>query len=347
MSSRSVVTLDVDAVASNVRLFRAHVRPAELWAVVKADGYGHGARSVAEAALGAGASALCVATAGKAESLRSDLPGARIIVLGPASDEEHGLIRAAEAELVVGSGDRPAGIPLHLKVDTGMGRSGLRVDEVGDAGRDRGAVIGLMTHLASADSSDQDAFTEQQLDRFEELAAATPGVTRHAANSAATLRFTRAYYDAVRCGIAIYGLSPFVDRPAGVELRPALSWRSRIRVTKTLRAGESTGYGRSFVASEPTRIGLVPIGYADGFARALRDAHVLVSGERCRVLGWPSMDSFTVALPDGLGEDAEVTILGDSLPAEEHAASAGTINYEFVCGISRAPARCEWVVQGG
>ncbi len=345
-AGRSIVTVDLAAIAHNVRTLRELAAPAELWAVVKADGYGHGALPVAGAALEAGAAALCVATAAEAAEIRATLSDARIIVLGPASAEEHAIVRAAGAELVVGSGPRPTvGVPLHLKIDTGMGRAGLRPDEL--SGFPDEDLFAVMTHLAAADSTEHDEFTLAQLERFEEAAAGFDGVAMHAANSAATLRFSRSHYDAVRCGIALYGLSPFNDQPAGSGLVPALSWRSSVRAVKTLRAGESTGYGRRFVAREPTRIGLVPVGYADGFPRALRGADVLVDGARCEIVGTPSMDSFTVKLPPDAGEGAEVTIVGADLTAEEHARTLDTITYEFVCGISRKPSRCEWVVIDG
>ena len=343
--ARSIVTVELAAVAHNVRTLRERAAPAELWAVVKADGYGHGALPVARTALEAGAAALCVATAAEAWELRGSLRDARIIVLGPSARAEHELIRQARAELVVGGGERAVGVPTHLKIDTGMGRAGIRPEEIAHVPAE--GVVGVMTHLAAADSAQHDDFTEQQLARFEEASGQFVGIPRHAANSAATLRFPRSHYDAVRCGIAIYGLSPFADRGDGADLVPALTWRSSVRLVKTLRLGESTGYGRRFVAERPTRIGLVPVGYADGFPRALRDAYVLVDGERCRVIGTPSMDSFTVELPAGSAEGTAVTIVGDGLTAEDHAATLGTINYEFVCGIGRSPTRCEWVVRDG
>ena len=173
MSSRSVVTLDLEAIAHNVRTLRALVDPAELWAVVKADGYGHGARPVAQAALDAGATALCVATAAEAAELRSSQSSARVLVLGDVSFDEHDLVRASCAELVVGSGPRPSKVPIHLKIDTGMGRAGIRPEEV--AAQSSDSVVGVMTHLAGADAGLHDDFTEQQLDRFESVPAWFPG----------------------------------------------------------------------------------------------------------------------------------------------------------------------------
>ena len=343
--TRSVVEVDLAAIAHNARVLRELVRPAELWAVVKADGYGHGAPPVARATLEAGASALCVATAAEAIELRRAHSDVRLLVLGDLSVEEHELVRAAGAEVVVGAGPRPRGVAFHLKIDTGMGRAGIRPEEL-DAHSGDG-VVAVMTHLAGADTAAHDEFTEQQLDRFEQASTRFPDLPKHAANSAAALRFPRARYDAVRCGIALYGLSPLADGTDEAGLVPALSWRSTVRATKTLRAGESTGYGRRFIAEAPTRIGLVPVGYADGFPRGLRDATVLVDGVRCRVVGTPSMDSFTVELPAQAAEGAVVTIVGDGLRAEEHALALNTINYEFVCGIGNNPARCTRLVRDG
>ncbi|MGI9657470.1 MAG: alanine racemase [Gaiellaceae bacterium] len=345
IDARSRVAIDLAAVAHNVRTLRELVHPAELWAVVKADGYGHGALRVAQAALEAGASALCVATAAEATELRSSQGSARVLVLGDLSRADHELVRAAGAEVVAGAGPPPRGVAIHLKIDTGMGRGGVRPEDL-DAQPSDG-VVGVMTHLAGADAATHDEFTELQLERFEQASARFAGLPRHAANSAAALRFPRARYDAVRCGIALYGLSPLADGSDELGLVPALSWHSTVRATKTLRAGESTGYGRRFVAEASTRIGLVPVGYADGFPRALRGAKVLVDGAFCRVVGTPSMDSFTVEMPPSASEGALVTIVGEGLRAEEHARALGTINYEFVCGIANNPARCTWVFHGG
>ena len=189
----------------------------------------------------------------------------------------------------------PEGIPVHLKLDTGMGRWGL--SELVQPGS---GVVGLMSHFASADTDP--AFTEMQLARF--LAATAPyaHLTRHIANSAGTLRHPASHLDAVRCGIAVYGISPFGTDPAADGLRPALRWESTVALVKTLEAGESTGYGRRFVATERTRIGLVPVGYADGFRRDLTGTEIVVAGRRVPVVGTVSMDVLAVLLPDEAAE---------------------------------------------
>ena len=177
-----------------------------------------------------------------------------------------------------------------------------------------------------------------QIERFATGAERFPGVPVHLANSAATLRFPEARFDAVRCGIALYGLSPFGGDPAEHGLEPVFSWRSYVAQTKTLDQGESTGYGRRFVAERDTRIGIVPVGYADGFRAASPGTEVLVNGTRRQVVGTISMDSFAVELGDERG-GAPVTLIGDGVLAEEHARHLGTINYEITCGVELDPRR--------
>jgi len=167
---------------------------------------------------------------------------------------------------------------------------------------------------------------------------------RHAANSAAALRIPSSRFDAARCGVALYGLSPFGEDPAVDGLEPGLSWRSYLAQVKRLEAGESTGYGRRFVAEKPTWIGLVPVGYADGFRRDLTGTEVRVRGESRRVVGTVSMDAFAVELEREEPVGAPVTILGHGVLAEAHARVAGTINYELVCGINVDPRRALRVV---
>jgi alanine racemase len=342
MTSRSQVTIDLGALRRNVRLLREVAAPAELWAVVKADAYGHGALDCACAALEEGAAALCVATAGEGAALREFILETRILVMGPLASGDDELARAAGIEVAASSPNIPEGLSVHLKVDTGMGRFGMTPDEARACPRDQ--VVGLMSHLATAD--EDEIFARRQIDAFAALAAEFPGVTAHVANSAAALRFPAARLDAVRCGVALYGLSPFGGDPADDGLEPVLSWRSYVAQAKTLAAGESTGYGRRFVAERPTRIGLVPVGYADGFRRGLTGTEVLVGGSRRRVVGTVSMDSFAVELGDE-PEGAPVTIIGDGVLAEEHARVLDTLNYELTCGIRTSPERAERRIVGG
>ena len=337
---RSHFVIDLACVRHNVRVLLRALGGAELWAVVKADGYGHGAVDAARAALAEGATALCVATVGEAAALRLALPEARTIVLGPTSEADIPAARTLGIELVVSEGPLPEGIPLHLKLDTGMGRWGF--SELPRASAD---VVGVMSHLASAD--EDTAFTELQARRFLEATASLSHLTRHLANSAAALRHPSTRLDAARCGIALYGISPFGRDPAGDGIRPVLRWESEVAQVRKLAPGESTGYGRRFVAGRPLWVGLVPVGYADGLRRDLTGTEVLVEGERRRIVGTVSMDAVAVELPSPVPSGARVTLLGDGVTIEQHAALAGTIGYELACGlVTRPPRATREVVDG-
>jgi alanine racemase len=342
VSRRSEITIDLAALRSNVARMREAAAPAELWAVVKADAYGHGLFDVARAALEAGANLLCVATAREGEAVRAVVPDGRILVMGPLGAGEEELARRARLEVAVSTPRVPEDIDLHLKVDTGMGRWGMSAAEARTVPRER--VVGLMSHLATADEEDQ-SFARDQVSRFAELAREF-GVPAHLANSAATLALPEARFDAVRCGIALYGLSPFGRDPHDDGLRPVLSWRSYVAIAKRLGPGESAGYGRRFVASAPTRIGVVPVGYADGFRRGLTGTEVLVDGSRRHVVGTISMDALAVELEDE-AEGAPVTLIGEGLLVEEHARRLGTINYELTSSIRTDPLRATRIVLDG
>jgi len=338
---RSHVTIDLDAIRHNVRVLRDLLEPTELWAVVKADGYGHGALDVARAALDEGAATLCVATVGEGLALRTELPGVRILVLGPTRPEDVPVARDALLELAWHDGPLPEGVQVHLKLDTGMGRWGL--SELPVPGP---TVVGLMTHLATADT-DRD-FAQAQLERFLRATQPYAGVfTRHVANSAAALLLSETRLDAARCGIALYGIDPFGEEPRRFDLRPALRWESDVAQVRRLGPGESTGYGRLFLAQEETWVAIVPVGYADGFRRDLAGTHVLVDGVRSRVVGAVSMDAMAVALAGPVEVGAPVTLVGDGVTLEQHARVADTIAYELACGIRLLPGRSTRVAIGG
>jgi alanine racemase len=329
---RSEITIDLGAVKRNAQTLVKALGSTELWAVVKADGYGHGAVEVADAALRGGAKALCVATVGEALVLRPEFPAARILVLGPVANREFAHARDARLELVVSDAFVPDGIDVHLKLDTGMGRFGMRELPIPAEN-----VVGVMSHLATADTDP--AFVDEQIRRFREVTSIYPALTRHLANSAAALRFPQARFEAARCGIALYGLSPFGTDPADDGLEPALLWHSELAQVKLLPPGESTGYGRGFVAEQPTWIGIVPVGYADGFGRALTGTKVRVGGELCAAVGTISMDSFAVELEREFPVGTPVTLIGHGILAEDHARVAGTITYELVTQINTSPER--------
>ena len=337
---RSSFTLDLGAIRRNAATLLRAAEGAELWAVVKAEGYGHGAVDVSKAALDAGASVLCVATLPEALHLRAALRNARILVMGPVSDREIGEARVARLELVAADGRVPEGVRVHLKVDTGMGRWGLA--ELPAATRD---VVGVMSHLASAEADAP--FTHLQVERFREATTGLEGITRHLANSAATLRYAEARFDAVRCGIALYGISPFGADPAAEGLEPALRWESYLALVKKLQPGESTGYGRRFVADRPTWVGIVPVGYADGFRRDMTGTEVLVEGVRRRVVGTISMDALAVELESEFAVGTPVTLVGDGIRIEEHANVASTIGYEIAVGLNTRSGRARRVAVDG
>jgi len=345
---RAVATVDRGAIARNCeRLRRALAGSTRLGVVVKADGYGHGAREAAAAALAGGAQMLFVATAMEAADLGSQpVP---VVVMGALTADELPVALEAGAEVVVWDEGFLAGVPpgtrVHVKLDTGMGRLGTRdpaeATRMAEAAQERGCELaGLMTHFATADERD-DTFFGEQLERFrawaEPLRERFPEALLHAANSAATLRDPASHFDLVRCGVAIYGLDPFQEHPSASELEPALALRSWVAAVKACAAGESTGYGRRFVAQRDTVIATVPIGYGDGWRRGLtNNAEVVIGGRRFPLVGTVSMDNVTVEL----GPEAEartgdaVTLIGEGITAEEVARRLDTINYEVTCGLT-------------
>ena len=355
---RALARVDLAAIARNAARLAEVAAPAQLCAVVKADGYGHGAVPAARAALAGGATWLAVATAAEATQLRAAGIEGPLLVMGALSPDELTVaLRAgadvvawhpAFAEALVAHPDAD-GARVHVKHDTGMGRLGTR--NAGEATAVAEAVaasasltlVGAMTHFATSD--DDPAFAREQLAAFlpwaSALRAAHPGLLLHAANSAAALGIGESRLDMVRCGIAVYGMDPFQRDPAEHGLEPAMELVSYLAAVKPIAPGESAGYGRRFVAGAPTWLGTVPIGYADGVRRALtNNCDVLVAGRRVPVVGTVSMDNITVDLgpgdPPPVG--TEVVLLGarggERVLAEEWARRLGTINYEITCGIS-------------
>jgi alanine racemase len=361
LDRRAVARVDLAAIEHNTARMRAALTGgAQLCAVVKADGYGHGAVPSARAALAGGATWLAVAAAEEAAELRAAGVGARILVLGALTAAELSVALDADADVVawresfVAAIDRPARV--HVKLDTGMGRLGTRDPDEATRVADAVAaapgleLAGAMTHFATADEPG-DEFMPAQLERFSAWARALrdrhPAVPLHAANSAAALRDPASHFDLVRVGIALYGLDPFQRDPADHGLRPALELRSYVAELKPCAPGESAGYGRRFVAGEPTVLATVPVGYGDGVRRALtNNADVLVGGRRRPLRGTVSMDNVTLDLgPDGggvrRGDDA--VLIGaqgtERVLAEEWARRLDTINYEVTCGVSRRVPR--------
>jgi len=324
---RAVARIDGGAVERNcARLAAELTGGAELCAVVKADGYGHGAETSARAALTGGASRLAVATGAEAAQIGARFPGVPLLTMGAltAADLDAALGAGSEVTLwregfrgPLAARARAAGRParVHVKLDSGMGRLGNPdPDEVLGIARACAEdpdleLVGVWTHFATADEPESDFFATQ-LERFTEVAGAVkaefPGAIAHAANSAAVFRDARAHFDMARCGVAIYGLDPFGGDPAERGLSPALSLHSYVADVKRFAAGASAGYGRTWRAPVDTWVGVLPLGYGDGVRRGLsNNAEVLIGRQ---------------------GEDA--------ILAEEVAARLDTINYEVTCGIS-------------
>jgi alanine racemase len=355
---RALACVNLAAVQRNCERLRGNLASsARLCVVVKADGYGHGATPCAQAALAGGASWLAVATAQEAADLRCEGVRARLLVMGALTAQELALALDSDADVVAWTEDFVAAVAargggrLHVKLDSGMGRLGTCDPD--EADRVAAAVAaapglelaGAMTHFATADELD-DEFFAAQLTTFGPWAAALkrrhPELIVHAANSAATLRDPAAHFDMVRCGIAAYGMDPFGRDAQQRGLEPALELRSYAAAVKALRAGQSVGYGRRFVADRDTTVAVLPIGYGDGWRRGLtNNADVLIGGRRYPLVGTVSMDNITVGLGEGataVSQGDEAILLGASgserITAEEVAQRLDTINYEVTCGLS-------------
>jgi alanine racemase len=378
---RAEARIDLGALRANCERLRAELGQARLCAVVKADGYGHGATTAARAALAGGATALAVATASEAaelaaagaanpsgaDPLRDGAP--ELITLGALTDAEVDVALGAGSAIslwapgfldLVAARARALGRParVHVKHDSGMGRLGtFDGEEVVRLARAVAAdpdleLAGVWTHFATADEPDDDeGYFLEQLARFEPVAEAVhaehPGVTVHAANSAAVLRSSRSHFDMARCGVALYGLDPFGIDPTAHGLKPVMTLRSHVAAVKRFQAGQSAGYGRRWRAAEDTWVGVVPLGYGDGVRRALtNDCDILVEGRRRPLVGTVSMDNLTIDLgPEtDVAPGAEAVLIGrqggEEIRAEELAARLDTINYEITCGITaRVPRR--------
>jgi len=365
---RALARVDLSAVTRNCgRLKTALTGGAELCAVVKADGYGHGAVPCAWAAIEGGATWLAVATAHEAMQLREEGIETRVLVMGALTPEEAQLALQAEADVVAwreGFARRLAGwaegryARVHVKLDTGMGRLGTRdpdealrvIDAV--SADDLLELSGLMTHFATADEPGDEHFP-RQLERFtafvERVKPDQPQAVVHAANSAATLRDSASHFDMTRCGIAVYGLDPFNSDPADHGLEPALSLGSYVGRVERFEPGAGAGYGQTWHTPEATWVATLPIGYGDGWRRDLsNNADVLIGGRRLPLVGTVSMDNVTVDVgPGGEAEVGERAVLiggqgSERILCEEVARRLGTINYEVTCGLSsRVPRRYE------
>jgi alanine racemase len=359
---RAVARIDFGAVRANCARLKSTLREgAELCAVVKADGYGHGIDGCAEAALAGGATRLAVATAAEAARVGRRLQHVPLLTMGALTPQDLDVALDAGSEVavwregfrtVVADRARAQGRParIHVKHDSGMGRLGnpdpaevLSLARACDADPSL-ELAGVWTHFATADDLNSEFFDEQ-LARFTAVADAVkaefPAVTVHAANSAAVLRDPRSHFDMARCGIAVYGLDPFQGDPAQRGLLPALSLRSYVADVKRFSAGVSAGYGQTWRAPADTWVGVLPLGYGDGVRRGLsNNAEVLVRGRRRPLVGTVSMDNVTIDLgPETDVEPGDEAVMigvqeDEAILAEEVAGRLGTINYEVTCGIS-------------
>jgi len=362
--------IDLAAIADNAAVLARLAAPAELCAVVKAHGYGHGGPAVARAALAGGASRLAVALVDEGVELREHGVTAPVLLLSEcdpaaaATALSYGLtptLYSAEGIAAFHAAAAASGRPLavHVKVDTGMHRVGAApADLPGIAAAVRDDPLlqleGVWTHLPVADGerAEDRAFTEGQLDLFDRLVAdlAAAGIRApllHAANTAGAVAFPRSRYDVVRCGLGLYGYLPggvgpaFDERAAGARLRPAMALKARVVAVRTLEAGERPSYGRLRPLPERSLVATVPIGYADGVPRTLFDGgyEVLIGGVRRPLAGAVTMDQIVVDCgdDDAVRPGAEVVLLGrqgsEVITADDWAAMLGTISYEVVCGV--------------
>jgi len=346
-------TIDLQALRNNVAVAKRHAGSAGVFAVVKANGYGHGLERILpgmEAADG-----FAVIEIDSAKRIRASGIDKPVLLLEGVFDEaelaqasslglstvvhEHG-----QARLITGA-HLPQAIDVFLKVNTGMNRLGFTPDQVSDvhamlkASANVRSVV-LMTHFADADGKRGVAW---QLTPFEKLASSL-AVETCAANSAALMRYPQSCGAWVRPGIMLYGASPFDDRSAdGLGLRPVMTLRSQLIGVQRLAAGDSVGYGCSFTAERAMRIGVVAAGYGDGYPRhAPSGTPVLVNGKSCTTVGRVSMDTLCVDLgaESQAGIGTAVTLWGEGLPVEQVAASAGTVSYELLTRVTaRVPFR--------
>jgi alanine racemase len=360
--ARAWAEVSLDAVAANVEALRSVAAPAEVCAVVKADGYGHGAVPVARAALEAGASWLAVAQVPEAIALRQAGIVAPVLLLSePRPDQVRAALDAGVAvtvysrelidrlgEMATADGRPP--VPVHLKVDTGMHRVGCDPAEALPLAQhiqthSSLSLDGVWTHCAVADDADP-TFTERQLDRYEEVlgafeAAGIPVPRRHAANSAGAIAHPRSRYDLVRCGIAVYGIPPAPRLAGRVPLAPAVRLATEVAYVRPLPAGEGISYGLRHHLVHDTVVATLPIGYADGVFRqlGLQGQEVLIGGRRCPMVGVVTMDQVMVDVGPGatVARGDEAVLLGaqgdERVTPDEWAARLDTIAYEVVCAI--------------
>ncbi len=351
---RTYIQVDLQAIAANTEALKKAVAPTpHMMAVVKANAYGHGLAPVAKTALKHGADWLGVAIPEEGQALREAGVNAPVLVLGAVNETgaeasvKYGLTQTVfdreRVRLLEKAADRQnTQAQVHLKIDTGMGRIGVRTEEellsVLDEIRlsPHVRLTGAFTHFADADGPD-DAYSLEQIRIFDKMRALLPkGILCHAAASAASLRYPQARYQMVRQGISLYGCPPIPEAP---RLYPALSWHTEVAYVKPLPSGACVSYGRTFRAEKEMLVATLPVGYGDGYHRALSGkARVLIGGVRCPVLGRVCMDQIMADVTDvprdQLYLGAPAVLLGrqgnEEITAQEVADWAGTISYEIL-----------------
>lgn len=356
--------IDLEAIRSNTSLLKSRLNPGSiLCAVVKADGYGHGAVETAQATLAGGAEFLAVAITSEAVQLRKAGINVPILILGYTPPEQAELIAnydidqsiftMEQAQALSHAGKRLGKtIHAHIKIDTGMTRLGLTPENAGEFAASASTLPGLelrgvFTHFSDADSTNR-GYTERQLRLYRQALAdiSSRGVSiriRHAANTAALLQYPDAQFDMVRAGIALYGLYPSAILKNSIALKPAMSLKSRIAMLKHVPEGTAIGYGCKHITSGGARIATLPFGYADGYPRRLGGvAEMTVGGARTPVVGNICMDQcmIDVTAATSLDESDEVLVFGgDGVSVDEVAAWLGTINYEVVSTVGKRVRR--------
>lgn len=349
--------IDLDALAHNVRTLAGRAAPAMLYAVVKANAYGHGAVACGRAALDAGAAGLAVVCVDEAEELRRGGIDAPLLIVGAtgASEAQRVVelrltptVTTMQVALALSSFAAAAGVTqrIHIELESGLNRQGLPLDALvsfAEASRALPGleIEGLYTHFAAAEEGDQ-TFTRAQFDALAEASARLPWIpVRHCSASASIMASPEMTLDLVRAGIGIYGYHPAPGCGTDIELRPVMSLKARIARLLDVEAGATVGYGRTWTASGPATIALIMCGYADGLRRALSGrAHVLVRGRRAPLVGRIAMDMCMADVSgiDGVATDDEAVIIGaqgsERIDADELAAAADTISWEILAGIS-------------
>ncbi|MBQ7266451.1 MAG: alanine racemase [Firmicutes bacterium] len=365
---RLTADIDLDAIAYNIKNIKNSLeKDTQLLAIVKADAYGHGALEVARVCLFNGADQLAVATCDEGVALREAGITAPILILGNTVDVQMEKVIKYRLTQTVYDYEISQRISntavrmnakalVHLKVDTGMGRIGVSSDDEGLAEADRIFslpmlnITGIFTHFATADEKDK-TFTKEQYGHFKYMCDNIEGkhnvhLIKHCANSGSILDTPEYQMDMVRAGIIIYGLYPSNEVTHSIALKPAMSVRTQVSYVKELDENISVGYGRTYFTNKKTKVATIPIGYADGYPRALSNkGKVIINGQYAPIIGNVCMDQAMIDvthIPDVKTGDT-VTVLGKDggleITAEELAALQGTINYEVVCNFSKRVPR--------